>query len=86
MPSNSAASLVVLAVPDAGTGRNTDLQSELNRQPKKGGTAGVNEEAVKILEDVLSSTSSSDEFRTELNRQLTEAGHDASKPVMDIRV
>ncbi|UWQ80934.1 hypothetical protein K3725_08055 [Leisingera sp. S132] len=86
IPSSAAASMVVLAVPDAGRGRNAELQSALNQQPKGGGTSGINEDALKVLEDVLSNTSSDDEFRAELRTQLAAAGHDPSKPIMDIRV
>lgn len=86
LPGSAVASMVVLAVPDTGKGRNADLQSELNQQPRRGGTGGINEEAVKIVKNLLSSTSSNGEFRTELKTQLAAAGHDPSKPIMDIRV
>lgn len=86
IPTSAAASMVVLAVPDAGRGRNADMQSELNQQPKRGGTGGVNKDALKVLENVMNSASSNDEFRAELMAQLSEAGHDPSKPIMDIRV
>ncbi|OED47746.1 hypothetical protein AB838_14020 [Rhodobacteraceae bacterium (ex Bugula neritina AB1)] len=86
IPSSAAASMVVLAVPDGDRGRDAELQSELNQQPKGGGTGGINEDALNVLEDVLNNTSSSDEFRSELKMQLTAAGHDPSKPIVDIRV
>lgn len=84
-PTSAEASKVVQAVPDSDNGRGADLQPQLNQQPQNPGTRGVNQEAVKILEEVQRRTSS-DEFREELSAQLEAAGQDPDQPIVDIRL
>ncbi len=85
-PSSAEASQVVQSVPDSDNGRGADLQPQLNQQPQNPGTGGINEEAVKILEEAQKNTSSDDEFRAELNTQLEAAGLNTGAPIVDIRV
>lgn len=56
-----------------------------------GGTAGINKEAIEILERVLESAQQADnvsaeDFRTQLSAELEASGLDPSKPMVDIRV